>query len=402
MQQEESLQSLREIVFFKRSFIYLFIILAVAVPEVALPAAFSLDDHWRHPIPPQGTPPAYYSEEEASIQPEGCGTCHSEQYEGWKGSRHAAAMGPGLSGQLHKPWLEGDGEIACLQCHAPLSEQSSMIVKTGSLVKNDAFIPSLRLKGITCAACHVRGNRRYGPKRRGESPGEPVTNPPHGGFTEAGFFSESEFCRPCHQFDEGDNRVAGKLLQNTFEEWRASAYPKKGVSCQTCHMPGRAHLWRGIHDPEMVKKGIDIGAELKEESIYIVITNSGTGHNFPSYVTPKVTLRGVVIDKDGNEIDGSDDEANIGWYVSLDLSKEYYDNRIPPGESFSGEFDWKGVKGGEKVLITLYVYPDDFYRRFFKAIIKDPPKGIDVQEIRRAYEETKHSGFEIYRKEFEL
>ena len=373
--------------------------LAAAVPDEAPSAAFSLDDHWRQPMLPQGAPPASYSEEEASLQPEACGICHSEQFDGWKGSRHALAMGSGLSGQLHAPWVDDEGEITCLKCHAPLAEQSRLIVKDdGSLVKNDAFIPSLRSKGITCAACHVRGHRRYGPKRRGEG----IDDPPHGGFTEAGFFSDSGFCRPCHQFDEDDNRVAGKLLQNTYEEWKSSGYPKKGIHCQNCHMPDRAHLWRGIHDPEMVRKGIDVRAERKGEAIHVLITNSGTGHNFPTYVTPLVTLKGVVLDGKGNEIPGSVDEASIGWYVSLDLSEEYYDNRIPPGESFSGNFDWKGIEGGKKVVITLYVYPDDFYRRFFEAIIEDPPDGIDLQEIGRAFDETKRSGYEIFRREFDL
>ena len=376
-------------------------IILAAVPDVAPAAGLSADEYWRYPLAPQGRPPASYSEVEASLQPEACGVCHSEQLDGWKGSRHAIAMGPGISGQLHSPWIDGDGEIFCLKCHAPLLEQSRLIVKAGFLEKNGAFIPSLKSRGITCAACHVRKQRRYGPERR-EALDKPKDDLPHGGFTEASFFSDARFCRPCHQFDEGDNRVAGKLLQNTFEEWRSSDYPEKGISCQTCHMPDRAHLWRGIHDPEMVKGGIEVSAERKGEAIHVVITNSGIGHNFPSYVTPKVTLRAVVLDKQGKEIPGSADEAYIGWHVSLDLSEEYYDSRIPPGESFRGEFDWKGVEGGNRAVITLYIYPDDFYRRFFEAIIEDPPDGIDLKQIGMAYEETKRSGFEIFRKEFDL
>lgn len=384
---------------YKGYFLSLSILIVAAVPYEAPAAVLSANEHWRHPLALQGRPPVSYSEVEASLDPESCATCHIEQFEGWKGSRHAIAMGPGIEGQLHAPWIDAEGETSCLECHAPLAEQSRLLrAKGGSLVKNGAFLSELRERGISCAACHLRKNIRYGPKRRGEA----LEDPPHGGFKEADFFSDSKFCRPCHQFDAGDNGLSGKLLQNTYEEWKSSGYPEKGVHCQTCHMPDRAHLWRGIHDPEMVKKGIDISAERIGEAISLVITNSGTGHNFPSYVTPRVRLRAVVLDKNGSEIPGSSDEVSIGWSVALDLSEEYYDTRIAPGKSFSGSFDWKGVEGARAVIVTIDVYPDDFYRRFFEALISDPPKGVDLDKLGLAYKETKRSAYRIFEKELEL
>ena len=36
----------------------------------------------------------------------------------------------------------------------------------------------------------------------------------------------------------------------------ASRHAREGRACQACHMPERRHLWRGIHDPEMVKRAL--------------------------------------------------------------------------------------------------------------------------------------------------
>jgi hypothetical protein len=52
-------------------------------------AAF-LQQHWRVPIPLQGTPPTTYSPIEASLHPKDCGVCHPQQYQDWQrdGPRH--------------------------------------------------------------------------------------------------------------------------------------------------------------------------------------------------------------------------------------------------------------------------------------------------------------------------
>src|SRR5512132_4434722 len=83
-----------------------------------------LRSHWRLPLARQGAPPARYSPVEASLNPEACGTCHPTQYADWRESTHAAAMGPGVEGQLVE-MLQRDPQsaIGCLVCHGPLAEQ---------------------------------------------------------------------------------------------------------------------------------------------------------------------------------------------------------------------------------------------------------------------------------------
>jgi hypothetical protein len=54
--------------------------------------------------------------------------------------------------------------------------------------------------------------------------------------THAALYSEvytsSELCAPCHQFVNDK----GLEILTTFAEWKASPYPAKNVTCQTCHM----------------------------------------------------------------------------------------------------------------------------------------------------------------------
>src|SRR2546423_5460380 len=80
--------------------------------------------HWRTPLPAQGPPPARFTPLEASLAPEACGTCHPAQLADWRTSTHAAAMGPGVAGQLAEMLdREPATALACQQCHAPLAEQ---------------------------------------------------------------------------------------------------------------------------------------------------------------------------------------------------------------------------------------------------------------------------------------
>ena len=79
---------------------------------------------------------------------------------------------------------------------------------------------------------------------------------------------------------------------------------ERGFICQSCHMPevtrpvatnspirqGRRHLWRGGHDPDMVKRAvaIQVAANPPEpkpgEQVEVTLTliNAGAGHKLPT------------------------------------------------------------------------------------------------------------------------
>ncbi|VAX16503.1 hypothetical protein MNBD_NITROSPINAE02-190 [hydrothermal vent metagenome] len=363
-------------------------------PITGWAADFSFEKHWELPIPLQGEAPASFSDLEKSLHPEDCGTCHEQQLADWEKSRHGRSMGPGVVGQLGKPWLDESTTELCLDCHAPLGEQRIFSKATG-YGPNRHQDPKLTAKGLVCAACHVRGHKRFGPTPKGER----IEDPPHGGFVEAPDFGNSEFCRPCHQFEPTDNRVDGKLLEDTYEQWKASRYAKEGVQCANCHMPGRRHLWKGIHDAEMVKKGLKIETERTGSKLRVTVVNSGVGHLFPTYVTPQVKVEAHVLEGDKIKVVGAD---YIGWFIELNLSGSRYDTRIPPDGKWETTFAIpEGVEKGF-FQVTITVYPDEFYNRFFNSLANNPPQGVDIKKIKAALRETESSSYVLYKKSWRL
>jgi Cytochrome c554 and c-prime len=359
--------------------------------------------HWRMPLAPQGPPPARYTPLEASLSPEACGTCHPAQLADWRTSTHAAAMGPGVAGQLVETLArEPATALACQHCHAPLAEQAPLVAET--LAPNPAFDAALRARGIPCAACHVRGHARFGPPRRDGSLAStaPRETLPHGGVTRTPAYLASEFCRGCHQFEPDGFALNGTLLENTYAEWKASRFAAAGVQCQNCHMPDRRHLWRGIHDPDMVRSGLTITLVEDEHpadavSSRLVVENSGVGHRFPTYVTPLVILRAELLDARARPLPGSRVERRIGREVTLDLEREVSDTRLAPGERT--ELAYARVLDGDAVAarFSVLVYPDAFYTAFFESLLRQGA-GRGEDDIRRALDDSRRSAFVVFEK----
>lgn len=372
-----------------------------------------LKQHWRTPVPLQGKPPEGLSDLESSLDPASCGTCHQSQFDDWKTTIHSRSVGPGLLGQT--PTLlreEPNTATMCYTCHAPLGEQQEILPTETGTKKNPQFNSSLQKHGLTCAGCHVRNHQRFGPpKPNGSLDGDiPRDEAPHGGATRTLAFERAEFCMGCHQFEEGDKALNGKLLENTYNEWKSSPYGKQGVACQQCHMPDRRHLWRGIHDPEMVKHGVsvemrtsrphyNVGEKLEAT---LTLTNIGVGHYFPSYVTPKVGLQMEVLDGSGHPIAGSLRQETVGRDVTIDISREIGDTRIPP----KGKHEFRYVRAIDRKDLTLRaivtVYPDDFYRRFYEAKLAGPLSSEERRLLSDALNAARASRYKIFEKEIPL
>src|SRR5881296_3000296 len=368
--------------------------------------------HWRPPLAPQGPPPARFSPLEASLHPEACGTCHSAQFADWRESTQAAAAGPGLEGQLVE-MLEGDprSALGCLTCHAPLAEQSPLVAEGNELRPNPAHDGSLRAKGVPCAGCHVRGHQRFGPPRRDGSlaSGVPRQTLPHDGVTRTPAFLKSEFCGGCHQFAPDGFALNGKLLENTYNEWKASRFAREGVQCQDCHMPERRHLWRGIHDPAMVRLGLTIVARTGASryragdtiSVTLSVENTRVGHAFPTYVTPRVVLSAELVDQAGEVIEGSREERVIARDVTLDLSRERADTRLLPGAKAVLEYRRRVDRAGLRARVRVVAYPDAFYTDFFESLLAQGA-GRGEAQIREALAETRRSPFTVFEREIPL
>ena len=368
--------------------------------------------HWRMPLAFQGPPPAGYAPLERSLAPEACGTCHPAQLADWRTSLHAAAMGPGVAGQLVELLRDDPAQaLGCQTCHAPLAEQRPLARVEGAWAVNPHFEPDLQTRGIVCAGCHVRGHERFGPPRRDGTlaSAAPRSTLAHGGVTRTPAFERSEFCRGCHQFDPSGLAVNGKLVQDTYEEWRASRFAREGVHCQDCHMPDRRHLWRGIHDPEMVRGGLTITAETGAPryapgdvvAATLTVTSTGVGHAFPTYVTPRAILRGELLDAGGRVVAGSREEVVIGREVSLDLERELFDTRLAPGESVTLHYRRRLDAAGLRLRLSVVIEPNAFYTRFFAALLAQGA-GRGTPQIRDALAATRRSPFVVFVREVPL
>ncbi len=200
-----------------------------------------------------------------------------------------------------------------------------------------------------------------------------LSKTPHGGYEERGEFSQSEFCAPCHQFfdEAGPN---GKPIENTFVEWRASPQAAAGRTCQSCHMPDRAHLWRGIHDAEMVRNAvavelapIELGADVLRAAL--VVENRDVGHMFPTYVTPRIFVALWQVNATGEEIPGTRVEAPIGREVDFGTWTEIFDTRIAPGESVKLDYALPRHAEARALAGSVTVDPDYHYKGVYESLL---------------------------------
>ncbi|MDZ7662404.1 multiheme c-type cytochrome [Thiohalophilus sp.] len=326
-----------------------------------------LGHHWERPIPFQGPPPAAFSDLEASLDPQSCAQCHAEQHADWKQSLHSETFSPGLRWQLQL--MTPEQGKSCLQCHAPMSEQVTLVAAERGWPGAPAEAPpahiprDLHEQGLACAACHVRKHERVGPPPR-----DPNIDPeqgPHGGFTAKAAFKDSRFCAACHQFPEDGPRVNGKLRENTVVQWQQSRHAEEGRTCQRCHMPGRRHQWRGIHDPAMTASALETTFQVSDDRVVAAVSNTGAGHHFPTYMVPEIELRLERVAADGKRQALA--REIIAWRTNLALTEELFDTRIKSGETRELEADLSpALAQNESLELVMAVAPRRLYERTFE------------------------------------
>lgn len=345
----------------------------VPLPAAKDPVERFLAAHWSDPIAPQGDPPAGFSAIEASLGPQACGACHVEQHRDWETSLHRRTMGPGILWQFAV--FPPEQANRCLRCHAPLAEQKALVARdhgwpNAPATPPPAYVPDdLHRQGLVCAACHVRAHRRFGPPARA-----PSGTSAHGGFEPSTAFGDSRFCATCHQFPPDGPSLNGKLLENTYEEWRASAAAGAGQTCQSCHMPGRRHLWRGIHDRDTVAAALARELRIERTSaerarVVARVENVGAGHRFPTYLVPKVYVRVRSVSGAGAQVLA---QHVIGRTADVDLARETADTRLAQGEAVTLAAELVPDARTE-IALEIDVAPAEHYERMFEAMLARYP-----------------------------
>ncbi len=341
--------------------------LGVVRPAYAFPTTAFLAHYWRTPAPLGGVHRPRWPVFETRLAPRTCALCHAAQYDAWRESRHARAMGPGVIAQLAVAGVRARAFVrGCLSCHAPGRRQWREV---------EAFIRGGRLHGlarfgVSCADCHVRRYQRFGPPLAAFIAAGRVV---HNGFTPEAAFTRSRFCAVCHQFHRDGARLHGVLLEDTYNEWHDSRYRKQGITCQSCHMPGGRHSFLGIHNRRFVRRAVRVRWHIadcgqRRVCARLSLTNRGAGHDFPTYTTPKVVMR--IAQLCGKAVcAGTGRRFVIARRISLDLRHEYFDTRLAPGATRTLSYAQPRDPAATAVEADITVYPDAAYVRFFHAYL---------------------------------
>ena len=258
---------------------------------------------------------AFERPEDTSIIPEPlaglgareCAACHQDFYDEWRTSIHSQAW---TDPYFQTDWQFDNSQQVCRNCHTPLDRQQPQVIlgfrdkeKWDPIMEpNPDFDPDLQHEGVTCTACHLRDGKIVGVQGIQDTP-HPVQQ----------LDDPNEVCVRCHVL-EGDRWDTFFRFPpcGTVAEIRSSSSTGKtgelilpdigSLGCVQCHMPlverplveggqvrpVRKHLWRGGHDPAMVKQGLEILLTETEKqpgderTFILTITNVGAAHYLPT------------------------------------------------------------------------------------------------------------------------
>ncbi len=195
--------------------------------------------------------------------------------------------------------------------------------------------------------------------------------------------SRAELCAGCHEY-----RPNGVPVMTTYSEWKEGPYAEKGIQCQFCHMPefereistdntgpraGKifSHNLAGGHSIVQLKKALEVkiskvAREKGRITVYVDVTNSGSGHRVPTGIPSrklllfcevrvpggkvykeKIVYEKVIFDKNDIELT-HDEDVMLGKGVSIAK-----DNRIFPKETRKETFTFY-LPGKREVLISVW------------------------------------------------
>ncbi|HKN86038.1 MAG TPA: hypothetical protein VJV04_04215 [Nitrospiraceae bacterium] len=323
--------------------------------EVKPVVIFGLRSDYAHAIPFQKIPAGL-----ESLKAESCGQCHQAIYEEWKSSIHSKAYQDPF---FHAYWTKDKHSWVCLNCHAPLENQQATLIKDiprdrvekAAQETNPQFDPEYQKEGITCAACHVRDGVIIGPFEDSAAP-HPTKFDPN--------FRTAQVCYRCHNVISGPAQFYNVGPCGTYAEYEGKFFMKeRGFICQSCHMPeiqrpvatdgpirqGRQHLWRGGHDPEMIKRAVAIqvvatpSVPKPGENVEVTLTliNAGAGHKLPTGDPDRhFTVEFMVEDRNQQTLESQKDTMGR-WIMWQPAIVELYDNRLMPLASRDYTFNYR-------------------------------------------------------------
>lgn len=306
-----------------------------------------------------------------------CAACHVEIHEEWATSIHSQAW---TDPYFQVDWrFDGSPQI-CKNCHIPLEDQQEHKVLgfrdkekwDPILAPNPSFDAALQREGVTCAACHVREGRILGTGHGGASP--------HGSHR---IEDPNQICFRCHV-------VTGERWDTFFRLPPCGTVPEmelagvEKIDCISCHMPEveralvpggpvratRRHLWRGGHDPQMVRSALR--AEFVAEPVHkgrrrytLTLTNVGALHFLPTGTPDRhLTVRLRVLDAAGGVLKEEEHRLKrvVLWRPFI---VDLWDTRLPYGlpRTYIIEFSASDASAVTVEAVVRYHLLDEARRR---------------------------------------
>ena len=166
-------------------------------------------------------------------------------------------------------------------------------------------------------------------------------------------------------------------------------------------MSGRRHLWRGVHDESMMKSAVAVSATAPVRAggaieATLAIRNTGTGHRFPTYVTPKVIAEIYQASADGTMLRDTLQQHVIARLVELDLSREIADTRLAPDEEATLKYRKPLHRRAASLVYRVRVEPGAFYTEFFKSMLANGQAVRGKPMIRAALEHSRRAHFTFF------
>ena len=367
---------------------------------------FIVDDRFAWPVDTSQTPAVL-----GKLSAKECATCHQEFYDEWQTTIHSKAW---TEPYFQTDWKFDDSQHSCRLCHTPLDRQQPQKVlgyrdtdKWDPIVEdNPDFDPKLQHEGVTCAACHYREGKIVGVIGN--------TNAPH---PTKKLDDPNQVCVRCH-IVEGDKwdtffrfPPCGTVAE--IESSRSQSSSKKTVKgitgehlvsdssslgCVECHMPllkralvkggevreTRQHLWRGGHDPKMVKNALTIkfdeqdSTNVDKRQFILTIENTGAAHYVPTGTPDRhLTIQLRELDKKNNVLTEKINtiRRNVMWRpFIIDLK----DTRLPRGQPRSYDIEISDPKKAVSVEAIVRYHLLDEKRRQRIGYENKTPIAYDV------------------------
>lgn len=302
-----------------------------------------------------------------SLSAQGCNACHWAAHDTWRASGHASA---GESEAFRDAVRTSGRSTVCTQCHFPVAAQHDVLaagyidgdLSRPRLEPNASFDATLRSEGVTCVACHVRGETVIGAR--------PSPNAPHP-VAVSEELTDAKMCAQCHQLSWPDG---DRPFYDTYGEWKASAYAAAGVGCTACHMAPTAGVelagtdgtlpsHRMTADPrralsalvKMPRASVQRGQPFE---VKLTLQNTGAGHSFPTgnpFKQAKVEV--ALVDAAGKELAPAFSTTLARKVETTPPYKTLSDNRLAPGAQTTSTYVFtphaKGAAGHGAVEVRL-------------------------------------------------